>query len=178
MPRTNVLDTLYLLAEEQDGYFTARQASKRGIDPTALTKAVLRGRLERLSRGVYRMVQFPAHERAQLWEAVFWPQLRSDVTGVLSHHSALLLNELSDVNPAQVHITLPKPFILRREPPKWLAVHRAELDPNDVELINGLPATTLRRTLSDLQAIGANAIVADAIADARAKGRTIPVDFR
>jgi predicted transcriptional regulator of viral defense system len=109
--------------------------------------------------------------------AVFWPQLRSDVTGVLSHQSALLLHDLSDVNPPQVHITLPKAFILRREPPKWLAVHRAEFDPNDVELINGLPTTTLRRTLCDLHAIGANAIVASAIADARAKGLPIPTGF-
>ena len=104
-------------------------------------------------------------------EAVLWPQVRRpDVAGVVSHESALAIHELSDVSPARVHVTLPTVRI-RRQVPKGLVIHYADLAPEDVERVEGVPVTTPERAIRDAHAshVG-NALVAQAIADGRRSG--------
>jgi len=173
--RDTVLERLFQIAEGQDGYFTTRQAAELGVSRVAIKQAEQRGRLERATRGVYRLTRYPYTANVgQLWEAVLWPQSRKEITAVLSHDTALVLHNLSDINPPKTHITLPKRFRIQREKPEWLEVHRDHLLADDTELVNGLPVTTITRTLIDIGKTNRPAVLADAIRDAKRLGVLVP----
>jgi hypothetical protein len=163
---------LYGIAEDQAGYFTAAQARSAGLHQVRLVQLAQQGDIERVSRGVYRCARFPVSRHGHYMEAVLWPQVRRpDVVGVISHESALAMHELSDVNPARVHITLPAAVRIRRQVPKGLVIHYADLAPEDVERVEGVPVTTPERAIRDSHAshVG-NGVVAEAIADGRRNG--------
>ena len=163
---------LYGIAEDQAGYFTAAQARSAGLHQVRLIQLAQQGDIGRVSRGVYRFARFPVSRHGQLMEAVLWPQVRRpDVTGVVSHESALAIHELSNVSPAHVHITLPAAVRIRRQVPKGLVIHYADLAPEDVERVEGVPVTTPERAIRDAYAshVG-NGLVAEAIADGRRNG--------
>ena len=134
---------LYGIAEDQAGYFTAAQARAAGLHQVRLVQLAQQGDIERVSRGVYRFARFPVSRHGHFMEAVLWPQVRRpDVAGVVSHESALAIHELSDVSPARVHVTLPTAVRIRRQVPKGLVIHYADLAPEDVERVEGVPVTT------------------------------------
>jgi predicted transcriptional regulator of viral defense system len=163
---------LYGIAEDQSGYFTAAQARAAGLQQVRLVQLAQQGDIERVSRGVYRFTRFPISRLGHYMEAVLWPQVRRpDIAGVISHQSALAVHELSDVSPARVHVTLPTAVRIRREVPKGLVIHCADLTPADVQRVEGVPVTTPARSIRDAHAnhIG-NALVAQAIADGRRTG--------
>jgi len=163
---------LYEIAEAQLGYFTADQAREAGVIPIRLVQLVKTADIERVSRGVYRLTRFPASALGQFMEATLWPQVRRPGTrGVLSHESALSLYQLSDTNPAKVHITLSPAMRIRREIPKYLVIHYAALGPQDVKLVEGIPVTTPERAIRDVHAnhLG-QALVRQAIVDGRRSG--------
>jgi hypothetical protein len=150
MGAITVPERLFDLAKEQDGYFTTTQAAELGVDATAISKAAARGRIEHVSRGVYRMTRFPhSPSRAHLWEAVLWPQAASNVRGVLSHATALAVHGLADPNPQNVQLTVPKSFRVRRDLPAWLSLHRADLEEGDLVSVDGLPVTSVKRSVRD-----------------------------
>ena len=163
---------LYELAEDQAGYFTAAEARAAGLHQVRLVQLAQQGDLERVSRGVYRYTRFPISKLGQYMEAVLWPQVRRpEVLGVVSHQSALALHGLSDVSPARVHVTVPTAVRIRRALPKGLVLHYADLAPEDVERVEGVPVTTPARSIRDAHAshLG-NDLVAQAIADGRRSG--------
>lgn len=175
MPVHGTLADLYDLAEGQDGYFSTTQAESEGISRYTLAKAAKRGGLLRISRGVYRLTRYPEiSQNAHLWAAVLWPQARTDVFATLSHYTALQLHNLSDVNPEQTHITVPTTLRIRRVPPRQLVVHHAKLEEHEVQYVDGLPATTVERTLRDVAAMGNSTVLHDALRDARARNLPIP----
>lgn len=163
---------VYGVAEDQAGYFTAAQAREAGLHQVRLVQLAGQGDIERVSRGVYRFTRFPVSPLGHYMEASLWPQVRRpDVVGVISHQSALAIHGLSDVNPAKIHVTLPSTIRLRREVPRVLAIHYADLDAADVERVQGVPVTTPARAIRDAHAshVG-NETVAQAIADGRRSG--------
>jgi predicted transcriptional regulator of viral defense system len=164
---------LYALAEDQGGYFTTGQVRAARIDRHAILQMCRRGVVERVSRGVYRLVQFPPVPHGQELEATLWPAGgRYGVQGVLSHESALRLWELSDANPARLHITVPRRYRIRRGVPRHLRVHYADLTPADVTRYEAVPVTTPRRTILDCVEAGlAPSLLRQAIADGRRAGR-------
>jgi len=163
-----VYNELFQIAADQFGLVTVAQARRSGIGSQTLLMMARRGALRRVSRGVYRLQNFPETELDVYMEAVLWPVTG---TGVVSHESALVLFELSDVNPAQVHITVPDAYRSRRSPPRYLVVHRADLPESDMIGFRGLPVTSPFRTIRDCgrAAVGA-AIIEQATVDAEAKG--------
>ena len=141
---------LYALAEEQAGYFTAAQARSAGLHQVRLAQLHRGGDIERVTRGVYRLTRYPVSPLAHYMEAVLWPQVRrADAQGVISHESALAIYGLSDVSPARIHVTLPPSLRIRRAVPKQLALHYAQLDPQDVQRVDGVPVTTPARAIRD-----------------------------
>ncbi|HET7503774.1 MAG TPA: type IV toxin-antitoxin system AbiEi family antitoxin domain-containing protein [Kofleriaceae bacterium] len=137
---------LYETAESQDGLFTTQQAAEAGYSPQLLLHHVLAGRLVRLRRGIYRLVHFPAGEHEELVAAWLW----SERAGVVSHQSALALHGLSDVLPAQIHLTLPLAWRRRRlRVPAEVVLHHADAPPDDRAWHGAVPMTGPRRTLSD-----------------------------
>jgi predicted transcriptional regulator of viral defense system len=175
------LDDLYALAEGQDGFFTTRQAAREGVSKEAVVQAERRGRLERYQRGVYRLKFFPHNAgTAHYWEALLWPQARTEVPAILSHETALRLHGLSDTNPAFVHITVPRAVRIQREPPQWLKVHRADVPEDRTEYVDGLPVTNVVQTLTDLLdegVVGPN-VLHDARRDAERLGIALPNDLK
>ena len=162
------------LAADQYGYITTAQAHELGIGRDIIRKMAKRGTLERVSWGVYRMPPFPSSPYAEYMEASLWP---AGVRGVVSHQSALAIRELSDVSPSKVHITVPRDFRIRRSIPAPLAVHHADLADNDVTIFEGIPATTVRRTLGDCHRTHLGpSILRQAIEDAEREGYLGPED--
>lgn len=137
---------LYETASGQQGMFTTRQATEAGYSAQLLTHHVAAGKFARLRRGIYRLVHFPHGEHEEL--VVVW--LWSDLVGVLSHQTALALHGLSDVLPAQVHLTLPAAACRRRfRVPPDVVLHHADVPPEDRAWFGAVPLTRPRRTLSD-----------------------------
>jgi predicted transcriptional regulator of viral defense system len=129
--------TLYEIAEDNYGFLTVDDARRAGIRPQRLAEMAHRGSLRREGLGLYRLDPFPAHELDSYRKATLWPY---GVEGVLSHETALDLYELGDVNPAKIHITVPKRYRLRRrEPPPSYSFHHEDLDTRDITQHEGLP---------------------------------------
>jgi len=134
---------LYRLAESQAGYFTARQARTAGFSFALLNYHLKQGRFLRVRRGVYRLAQFPEMPHADLFIA--W--LSAGEQAVLSHESALVLYGLTDLLPAEIHLTVPRTASRRRT---GVRLHTARLSDDEITFRHGLPVTTLPRTLVDL----------------------------
>jgi predicted transcriptional regulator of viral defense system len=166
------MDELLPLAEQNDGLVTASQARALGILDSVLARLAQRGKLERVARGVYRIPYFPADRLSQYREAVLWARASHGPERVaLSHETALAVYGISDVNPARVHITVPKDARLRRRKPKWIVIHRGELPATDVTQHEGLPLVTVGKTvLQVFQETGRLGLARQALKDARKEG--------
>jgi len=163
------------LAVRQHGYVTTAQARQHGVDRHALKKMAKRGNIERISRGLYRVPSLPYSDFSDSMEAVLWPD---GETGVISHESALSLFGLSDVSPDRVHITLPTGYrIRRRQIPRRFSVHYADLEPRDVDSVEGVPVTTPERSLRDCHEAGMGArLLRQAIEEAQREGYLSPAE--
>lgn len=172
MPRTR-MDELYTLAEEHEGLFTSKEARHLGIQDSVLARLAQRGRLERVSRGVYRIAHFPIDRLAQYREAVLWAQANHHGPEriALSHETAMLVYGISDLNPSKVHLTVPKSARFRRERPDWIAIHQADLTDKEVGEHEGIPVTTVARSILDfLSTTHRRDVVREAIKQALREG--------
>jgi predicted transcriptional regulator of viral defense system len=166
------LDELLPLAEQNDGFVTATQARALGIADSVLSRLTQRGKLERVERGVYRIPYFPVDQLSQCREAVLWARASQGPEQVaLSHETALRVYGISDVNPSRVHLTVSKDARLRRRKPKWIVIHRGDLPSNLVTTHEGLPVTTVAKSVLDvMDATGRLGLARQAIKDARKEG--------
>ncbi len=139
-------DALYELAAPQDGCFSAAQARDVGYSLPLLQYYLGRGRLQRVARGIFRLVHFPAGEHEDL--VVLW--LWSGREGVFSHETALSLHQLSDVMPATRHMTVPLSWEGRRvKLPDGIELHFAEVPASQTEWVGAVPVTAPLRTIED-----------------------------
>ncbi len=161
-------DTLFAVAQGQDGYFTTAQAAESGYSRPLLHKHVAGGKMARARRGIYRLVHFPASDHEDLVVAWLW----SEQAGVFSHETALALHDLSDVLPAKIHLTLPAAWRRRRlRVPSGLMLHFADVSDPDRTSFGAVPVTAPLRTLSDcIEANVAPGLVRQAILQARRRG--------
>jgi predicted transcriptional regulator of viral defense system len=172
MPHSQFQEVM-AVAEEHEGLVPASAARAAGIHPNTLVKMANRGRLERVSRGVYRVPAYPssASQRADYWQAIAWARSSHGPRQVvISHESALALYGISDVLPSRMHITIPeKSRFQRRTLPGRIVVHHAHLVDADVTESKGIPVTTVDRTIVDVIESGrldlASAAIDDALSD-------------
>ena len=171
MART-VLDALAAMAEAHEGLFTSRQARDEGIEAFVLAKLVQRGRLERTSRGVYRVPLMTPGRFSQHQEAVLWATAhRGPEQLALSHETALLIYGISDASPNAIHLTVPRGTRFRRAEPKGLVIHYADLADDEIQVHEGIPLTSVARTVRDLLLAGGRAdLIRQAIREARREG--------
>lgn len=134
---------LYRVAEQQAGYFTAKQAREVGFTYPLLTYYTQVGDFGRVAQGIYRLSRFPEMPHGDLFVA--W--LRTGPSSVVSHESALGLYGLSDVIPSQIHVTVPRHASQRR---RGIRLHTSRLSPQEVTQRAGLPVTTVPRTIADV----------------------------
>jgi predicted transcriptional regulator of viral defense system len=142
---------LFELAQEQQGYFTTKQAKAAGFAENTHPYHVQAGNWIREHRGIYRLTRFPATDRPDLALWSLWScNRKEEVEGVYSHQTAISLFNLSDLNPAKLHMTVPKDFRRNSEIPGILVLHYADLAMNDVQTGPGYKYTRPLRTILDL----------------------------
>jgi predicted transcriptional regulator of viral defense system len=163
-------DALFEIAEGQQGYFTAKQATDAGYRLGSQAHHVKTGNWVRVERGIYRLARFPQSSEEQLVIYALWSRNRAGKTvGVYSHQTALSIQELSDVNPAKLHMTVPATFRRTAKIPKILVLHRGALDKKEIEERHGFAVTRPLRTIADLAA--AESVSRDIVEQALAEGR-------
>lgn len=134
-------------AYQQSGYFTARQARKYGVSRQLMNHHLRQGRFERVRHGLYRVWGFPGSQYDDIRER--WMAVGMD-KAIVSHESALLLLELSDNIPDQVHLLVPRRYRGLRRPP-GVVIHTYS-DDEKVATAWGdaMPVTAPARTLVDV----------------------------
>jgi len=140
-------DALYAVAEAQAGYFTTAQAGSSGYSRSLVTHHADAGAFMRARTGVYRLSRFPSSP----WEDLFIAWLQAGPRAVVSHDSAMALYELSDLLPSEAHFTLPRNSSRRRP---QIRMHTSALPPEDVVTREGLPVTSVPRTIADVARAG------------------------
>jgi len=94
-------------AVAQQGYFTASQAHSAGFDDNVHSYHVQKGNWIREWCGIYRLARFPESNDSHLVLWALWSRNRNgEIQGVYSHETALSLYDISDVNPAKLHMTV------------------------------------------------------------------------
>jgi len=142
---------LYDIAAGQEGQFTTQQAATAGYSRPLLNHHEKAGRVTRIRRGIYRLVHFPAGEHEELVTAWLW----TGSEGVISHQTALTLQGLSDLLPAEIHLTVPLAWRRRRFcVPEGLVLHHADVPTADRTWLGSVPLTSARRTLNDCALAG------------------------
>jgi very-short-patch-repair endonuclease len=135
---------LLALATKQHGVVSTRQLAALGYTRSSASKAHGVGRLVRLHRGVYAV----GHVRLT-WHSSCLAGVLACRPAVASHWSAAWLWGLIGSAPSAIHLTVPSK---RRSKPEF-RVHSARLADADVEEAEGIPVTSLPRTLLDLAAL-------------------------
>jgi predicted transcriptional regulator of viral defense system len=134
-------------AVEQNGFITFDDLRRLDEDPTVLRLWFQRGKIDRVGHGIYRFRQIPPTPLDAYMLATLWPAGR----GVLSHHTALELHELCDINPSRIHITLPTGYRPRRRGGELYAVHHECLREDEVTWHEGMrivtPSVAIRQAL-------------------------------
>ena len=119
---------LFEIAEAQQGFFTTKQAKAAGFAENTHSYHVKVGNWIREYRGIYRLALFPMAEHPDRVKWALWSRNRNEAPeGVYSHQTALSLYELSDLNPAKLHMTVPAHFRRNSEIPGILGLHYADL---------------------------------------------------
>ncbi len=159
---------LFRLAATQEGLFSARQATSVGCSQQLLARYASTGRIERVQRALYRIVDFPPGEHEDLMAIWLW----SRTEGVFSHETALFLHDLSDALPIRAHITLPSSWRTRKiEVPQGVAIYHDDVADSERSWVGPLPVTAVRRSLSDcLHTSVAPELIAQASVQAAERG--------
>jgi predicted transcriptional regulator of viral defense system len=142
---------LFEIADGQQGYFTTKQAKAAGFAENTHPYHVKVGNWIRDYRGIYRLAMYPITEfpHYALW--ALWSRNRDDeIQGVLSHHTVFSFYDLSDLNPAKIHMTVPTNFRRSGEIPGVLRLYYADLPESDVRTSQGFKLTTPMRAILDL----------------------------
>jgi predicted transcriptional regulator of viral defense system len=145
------------IAAEQWGLITTAQAEAAGSSRKAVGRLARAGVLERLAHGVYRLAGTPADPRDDLraaWLAldparVAGARLRDEPPEVVSHRSAAALYELGDLDADRHEFIVAGRRQTRRSDIRF---HMAALTAADWGIVDGLPCTTVVRTITDLAA--------------------------
>jgi len=134
------------LATRQHGVVTRAQLLALGFSERQITRWLASGRLISLHPGVYAVGHSALGPRGRWFAAT----AACGPGAVLSHESAAALWELRRNHPRLIHVT--RPGTGGRVHPRGVRVHRyRSLDPDaDDTVVDGIPVTTVERTVLDL----------------------------
>lgn len=129
----------------QHAVFNLDQICDLGITASAVRQRVAAGRLHRIYNSVYSLVPRSLLSREGHWLAAV---LACGPGAALSHRSAAALHELRGSWASRVDVTIPTRSGRRHE---GIRIHRSTtLTEADMTTVNGIPCTTVARTLFDL----------------------------
>ena len=134
------------LASTQHGLVTTAQLVDLGLTRRMIEVRIAAGRLHPVHRGVYS-VGTPPRTREARWLAAV---LACGPGAFLSHRSAAALWTVRATSATRIDVTSPSGRGRRR---LGLNVFRKAVDPQDITERNGIPVTTLARTIIDLAAV-------------------------
>jgi predicted transcriptional regulator of viral defense system len=166
---------LFDIAESQAGYFSAKQATAAGVSRQLLSHHAREGgSVIRARRGLYRLRNFPTSQREHL--VAEWLNTGRPIDAVLSHETAAELHDLTDLIPNKVHMTASRRHTGRRVPRNVKLHFVTDGVPADERTErNGIPLTTVERTIVDLLVSHGITEQTDlAIAQALDRGLTTP----
>lgn len=132
------------LADAQHGVVSRTQLLAAGITRRQIQRRLQAQRLRTIHRGVYA-VGHRALSQEAVWMAAV---LAAGEDSALSHWSAASLTRLRQGRGPRSHVTCPR----KRRSSRQVAFHFADLPPDEVTVMNNIPATTPARTLLDLAA--------------------------
>src|SRR5215211_839738 len=132
------------LATQQHGVASRRQLRSLGFDEAAIKAAITEGRLTSIHEEVFAVGHMRVLQRGFWWGAV----LAYGPGSVLSHHSATVLWGLRRFRMRPIHVTSGRGRQgIRRRDGIW--IHRCKLRPEEATTHEGIPVTTVPRTLFD-----------------------------
>lgn len=138
---SRVDEALARLAALQHGVGARWQLERIGIGEDAIDHRLRTGRLHRLHRGVYAIGHTALSRHAHLLAAA----LRVGPDAVLSGRSAAELWRIRRRRPGPIHVSTPR----RLPSPPGIRVHRAAHRGDELTTHEGIPVTTVPRTLLD-----------------------------
>lgn len=143
---TDRFTALAELSVDQHGLFDLSDSRVVGYADNTIAQMARRGRLERVSQGVYRIPFLPRGRLSAYMAAAMWP---AGVRGTISHDSALELWEVGDVNPEQIHVTVPRDHRPQRPVPEAYVIHREDLSDQEMTAVERVPVVTLERAVRE-----------------------------
>ncbi|MFS4488441.1 type IV toxin-antitoxin system AbiEi family antitoxin domain-containing protein [Dietzia kunjamensis] len=153
-------ETVSDLAAQQWGLLTAAQAKELGVSAVLLSRLVDRGVLLRVRHGVYASTSTPVttvlEVRAQ-WLALKPHALAAErrnsdgLDAVVSHETAAQLHGIGDLPSEAIIFTTPGRRQTRQPGVRFIT---AALSPDEVIDMDGLPVTSVGRTVLDLARAG------------------------
>ena len=141
-----LLHAVFALAARQHGLVTYAQLLDLGVPDSTIRLWLQQGRLDRVAPAVYRVGGAPQSWRQRVMRAVL------DSGGWASHRTAAALHLLDGHTGVVIEVTVER--WRRSSRHDGYAVHEAkDLRPADLTEIDGIPCTSLVRTLLDLPAV-------------------------
>ncbi|GAB3935780.1 hypothetical protein GCM10029976_046540 [Kribbella albertanoniae] len=154
MQALDALESLDLLGSGQWGLVTTSQAQEAGVSKMQLSRLAERGTLQRVRHGVYAL---PSADPGSLqglraaWLATGSRPVGNQPLAVVSGESAAAVHGLGDLLPSKYEFS----SAARRQTTQADTRYRKrDLPDEDVTWVDGLPVTTVARTLKDLAAGG------------------------
>ena len=130
-------------AQRQHWVLTLPQLQFAGLTASAVRKRIAAGRLHRIHRGVYAIGRNELSARGR-WMAA---TLACGPRAVLSHRSSAVVRGIHGSEGAKTHVTLPSSCARTRP---GIEVHTSTtLTAADIARVDGIPCTSLARTLVD-----------------------------
>jgi very-short-patch-repair endonuclease len=145
---------LSLLARRQHGVIGRGQLMRCGWSETAVDKRIRAGRLHRVHAGVYSLAPPQLLSRQGRWMAAV---LASGPHGLLSHRSAAALWLIRPNSRSRIDVTVAH----RSRSSRAICRHVSQVPADERAVEEGIPVTSVHRTIFDLAATeGVDAVVA------------------
>lgn len=162
-PTVDPLLRLYQQASVRHGIVTTADATAAGLTRSQLRTQVRHGILVERYRGIYVAAAHPSTWHQRVAVAVIAHH------GHASHRCAARLHQLDGFAGSPVEVTATKD---RQQRDRAVVLHRTRcpLDPSMVTLVDGIPTTSIARTLVDLGAVVDDDRVEQAVDDALRRG--------
>jgi len=143
---------------DQWGLVTTAQATNAGVDSVTLARLVNAGLIDHIRRGVYAAASVPEDQHRAARAA--WLQLNPRVPawkrtlldpdgGVFSHGTAAHVHDLGDLLLGAFQFTVPR---RRTSTQADIEFRHLPLAEHDVVKVDGLPVTTVERSIADMLA--------------------------
>lgn len=150
MRAVDVLETLELIGSTQWNLVTAYQAQEAGVSKMSLSRLADRGTLRRVRHGVYALPSAgpgPLQELRAAWLATSAAQADDRPAAVVSGESAAAVHGLGDLVPSKHEFSVPS---RRQTTQRDVRYRKRELSSREITRVDGLPVTTVARTVADL----------------------------